>query len=166
MPSSVNVGGVWNLAKQPSVKVAGVWQPAKSVWAKVAGVWQKVYEALNAQVSDQFILVGVTGSSTTGRYRLNANGLAEQAQNTTYTTLETWLLAGANSDFEVRATVTSGSLSSGSTGVWEPLSTSREWTRSAGANVSVTVVFTVEIRRASDQVIVDSASISLTVDNT
>lgn len=121
---------------------------------------------LAVSFSDQFIAVGNTGASHTGKYRINSSGVVEQAEDSSYTTLETWLIGGTAADFEVRATVTSGSLTSGSTGVWESLSTSREWTRLAINNTAQTVVFTIEVRRVTDSVIVDTVSITINVDNT
>lgn len=79
-------------------------------------------------------------------------------------TLETWLLSGAASDYECRATLTSGSLTTGTTGTWMSLSTSRQWQRDRAAFGSASATLTIEIRRASDGVVLDSATITLQAD--
>lgn len=75
---------------------------------------------------------------------------------------------GSASDFyEARATVTSGSLTSGTAGSWLPLGTTRTWTKTATPGTGVqTCVFTLEIRRASDSVVVDTATITLQAEST
>lgn len=96
-------------------------------------------------------------------YRLNTNGNAEEYTSTagTYSTLEVWRLQGASSDYEVRATVNSGAVSSGTTGSWLSLSSSQSWGRTRLAIGVSTVDLTIEIRRASDGVVLDSANVVL-----
>ena len=98
------------------------------------------------------------------RYRLNSSG-AEQTYTSTdfaYTTVGTWLVSGTNSQFEVRATAVSGTVTSGTMNTWEALSTSREWTAAKTFSVGVKqAVITIEIRRASTGVVVDTATVDL-----
>ena len=98
------------------------------------------------------------------RYRLNSSG-AEQTYTSTalaYTTVGTWLVSGTNSQFEVRATAVSGTVTSGTMNTWEALSTSREWTAAKTFSVGVKqAVITIEIRKASTGVIVDTATVDL-----
>ena len=102
------------------------------------------------------------------RYRLNSSGVVEKFTLTanSYSTLETWLIVGSNSDYQSRVTVTSGTLTSGTTNTWQALSTSREWELAGavgGGTYTDTCIFTIEIRRVSDSVVVDSATITLTI---
>ena len=102
------------------------------------------------------------GTATAG-YRLNSSGIAESQVNATYSTLETWLLSGSASDYEVRATLSSGTLSSGTTGTWENLGTSRSWTVDdsiVDATISGAVIV-VEIRDATTLLLLDTATITL-----
>ena len=98
------------------------------------------------------------------RYRLNSSG-AEQTYTSTdlaYTTVGTWLVSGTNSQFEVRATAVSGTVTSGTMNTWETLSTSREWTAAKTFSVGVKqAVITIEIRRASTGAVVDTATVDL-----
>ena len=65
-------------------------------------------------------------------------------------------------NYEVRATLLSGSVSSGSTGSWLSLGTTRSWTRDRASNGSASCGLLIEIRRTSDLSVVASASITLT----
>lgn len=74
----------------------------------------------------------------------------------------TWLLSGVNSDYEIRADVTSGSLSSGTTGSWLVLSTSRSWAVTRTVIGTKTATMAVQIRRVSDSVVLTTATITIT----
>lgn len=47
----------------------------------------------------------------------------------------TWLISGAASDYDVRATLNSGALSTGTVGAWLNLGTSRNWSCSTDGSV-------------------------------
>ena len=55
--------------------------------------------------------------------------------------------AGVGDDWEVRATLTAGALTSGNTGVWERLNLTRTWTRNSGVTPALTATLTFEFRR-------------------
>ena len=122
-------------------------------------VWQNP----TVSIADQFISVTRPSAASTAGYRLNSSGIAESLSNLTYATLETWLLSGVASDYEVRATLSSGTLSSGTTGTWQNLGTSRSWTVVDSAfDASVTeAVIVVEIRDATTLLVLDTATITL-----
>lgn len=102
-------------------------------------------------------------ANTVAGYRTNASGIAERRNGTDYTTLETWLLSGAAGDYDVRATLTAGALSSGTTGTWLDMGTSREWycQDSIVDGTPVTATLTIEIRDGTSLVVLDSATITL-----
>lgn len=70
--------------------------------------------------------------------------------------------AAAGAGYECRATVTSGALSSGTTGSWLNLGTTRTWSVVETGSSSSTATITVEIGRAGLNTAVVSASITLT----
>lgn len=81
--------------------------------------------------SSSVILVGGTPFSMglgtrIATIRLNSDGYAYHGDNGSYTQQYKWLQSGTNTDFEVYATVTSGSVS-GTTGAWLSLGTTRDW---------------------------------------
>jgi hypothetical protein len=92
--------------------------------------------------------------------RLNSSGIIEE-RKASYTAFETWLLSGAASDYEVRATLNTGSLTSGTTGTWLSCGTSREWLCSSTVIGISQATLTIEIRRVSDSLILESAAVSL-----
>lgn len=96
-------------------------------------------------------------NNATAQFRVTSGGVVEGTGEADYD----WLIAGAAADYEVRADVTSGSLGSGTTGSWLSLSSTRAWsvTRSVLGTSSATM--TVRIRRASDAVVLETATISL-----
>lgn len=70
------------------------------------------------------------------------------------------------SNYEVRATVQSGSsLSSGTTGSWLALSSSRNWTLSVTGNNAKNTSLLIEIRLANSGVVVKSGTYILSVDS-
>jgi hypothetical protein len=82
-------------------------------------------------------------------------------------TLETWLVSGAAGDFEIRATLQSGSTpSTGTMDTWQALSTSRAWTLDILIGDTDTSTFLIEIRDATSLAVLDSASITLKGNNT
>lgn len=97
-------------------------------------------------------------ADATAAYTLTSGGLV---QDHTGATLETWLGSGAASNYEVRATVTAGALSTGLTGSWLALSSNRTWTRSRTIVGTGTATLLIEIRDTATSTVQDSATISL-----
>lgn len=107
-------------------------------------------------------------ATSTAGYRLNTSGIAEKLENAAYTTLETWLVMGSSGSYEARATLNSGSLTSGTTGSWLALSSSREWTvtDSVFDLNPVEAEILVEIRNATTLAVIDSATVTLSAERT
>lgn len=80
-----------------------------------------------------------------------------------------WLTGGTASDYEVRATQVSdtitgtGTSATGTLNTWMNLGTSRSWTvaATASSNTARRWVLTIEIRRASDLTVLDTATIDI-----
>lgn len=108
-------------------------------------------------------------TTATATYRLETDGdIGASAGNNTVVDVGDWVSpkGGASDAYEARATIVSGSLTSGTTGTWQGLGTQRTWTLnqpSAGTGPA-TCVFTLEIRRASDSVVLDTATITLSAE--
>lgn len=80
--------------------------------------------------------------------------------------VENWMdapLGDPAGDYEVKATLNSGSVDSGTTGSWLALSTSRRWTRdrAADAGGTNTAELLIEIRKVGTSVTLASATITL-----
>lgn len=113
-------------------------------------------------------------ASAAAQYRINADGTAESLMTGNGCTpaapgglyMGEWLVGGGNpNDFEVRATLNSGTLTSGTTGTWLAPSTSPSWrvaaTRGTVGSSAQSANLTIEIRRATTLVVVASATIVL-----
>lgn len=70
-------------------------------------------------------------------------------------------ISAAGANYEVRATVNSGSLSSGTTGSWLALSSTRTWAREQTTVGSSACELLIEIRNASTTVVMDSSTVTL-----
>lgn len=126
---------------------------------------------LVANTADVVTLVGgtisdeVTSPTTCDvEYQLTNGGLEKYALTSGgFVTLGSWVIPTANAgNYEVRATLNSGSLTSGTTGSWLALSTTRTWVRQRIAIGSSSANLTIEVRRASDGLVMASKTVDLT----
>jgi hypothetical protein len=113
---------------------------------------------LGAGTDDQLQLIGYTASiidflPVTGGlgYRLTDGGKEETATGTAtsfpYVPEGDWVIPnGSASLYEVRATLNSGSLTTGTTGSWLSLGTTREWTLTRSTAGISAVSLTIDIR--------------------
>jgi hypothetical protein len=98
-------------------------------------------------------------------YRLSSNGkVYEVTTSGGATELETWCTPTAQaSNYEALATIVSGSLTSGTTGSWLALSTTRDWyLEEYSIDNTSACQFTVQIRRVGTATVLDTATIDLT----
>lgn len=108
-------------------------------------------------------LGGTIGNSVAG-YRLNTSGIAEKRLGAAYSTIETWLLVGASSAYQCKATLLSGDApTTGNLDTLEVLSTSREWRLSDDDPLAggIQCELLIEIFLVSNGAFVDSAIIDL-----
>lgn len=113
-------------------------------------------------LSYQYI-AAIFGGTATAAYRLGSDGVVYQALNGgAYTSLETWCTPGAQAvNYECYVTLSSGTLTSGTTGSWLPLSSNQTWTRSASGGLNFAAELSIVIRRVGDTAIAASATIDL-----
>lgn len=108
---------------------------------------------------------GALGASA--GYRLDSDASVYAVYPLSATVLEQWCsVPGRVADYEAKVTTTLGTLSSGTTGTWQALSTDRLWKVDASAGGYKECTLTVEIRRAGVATILSSASIFLAADAT
>jgi hypothetical protein len=98
-------------------------------------------------------------TTATAGVRLRSTGQQDSRQGGVYTQEHVWLQSGGVAgDYQVRATVNSGALSSGTTGTWLALSTTREWfVQSAGGFESATITLEIRLAVAPNTVFTDSS---------
>lgn len=132
---------------------------------RLAGAWVDLFPA-SAATSNQNVTAGaISPNDATALYEINSDGKVYKAINDGFPNIvETWLTSGLASDFQVLATITSGTLTTGVSGVWTSPSTA--WTKKRTLNTEGvdTCVFTLSIRRVSDLVVVDTSTITLTAE--
>lgn len=110
----------------------------------------------------------VRPGGATASYQLTAGGdiYASQPQNTTSIDVGDWLSPKTGmSSFQVRATLTSGTCSSGPIGTWVDLNVARMWTRSVTGTMGAVQQcnFLIEVRHSGNpSVVLDTANIALT----
>lgn len=161
----VKVSGAWKGVNKIYVKVSGSWKEVTNAYIRVSGVWKKFWDAASSVVVS---IPGTfnasdsqTGTTATAEVAFNSDGTAYNGPNQ-LSPLGTWATptgAGVGDDFWIRATVTSGALSSGTTGSWLQLSSNRSWTvaRSFPGISSATVTFEIATDSGGSN-IVDSGS--------
>jgi hypothetical protein len=93
----------------------------------------------------------IAPSTATAGINFTSVGDIERRINASTVDVGDWIVpkSAAGSDYELRATIVAGTLSSGTTGVWQPLNVSCQYTRIAASTIE-SVVVTFEIRRAAD----------------
>lgn len=114
-------------------------------------------------LTDRTVSDGVTdGSTATATFEISSDATVRDQDNTL---LETWLTGGAVGDYQVRATLNSGTSPSGSAvGSWLACSSSRSWSISDSPGGAQTECeLTVEIRdAASPNTVRATATITIT----
>lgn len=110
-----------------------------------------------------YSLIGVSPASVEFN---NINQCYATDTNATLNFQYNWLSGGSAANYDIRATILSGTFSSGSVGTWLNLSGTRSWTRGAAAGTFQSVTALFEIRNASTLVVLASANITLESDRT
>ena len=121
--------------------------------------------SITDQNADNDSLSGIGGTAT-ATYRLASTGVASATNPAGVLTAISgeWRLSGASADYEAQATWGSGTGTTGGPTGWVSLSTTRDWTLTATDN-TVSRPLTVEIRLASGAILLDTATITFSVDS-
>jgi len=113
---------------------------------------------IDAEITDRTVTAASATTATAG-YRIDSDGTAYTVVNGSSSAISgEWLVAGSNTDFEVRATLQSGVTPSGTLGSWLATTSARTWAVSS-SGVLLTSVILVEIRTGST--VLASATITL-----
>lgn len=108
-----------------------------------------------------------TGSGTrTAGWKIDADGYVYTLKQAAYTQQNQWT-ADAVSNYEVRATLDSGGVTTGTTGSWLACSTDREWTVEETVLDGTSYAYlTVEVRSASTLIVLDSCTVNIIANRT
>lgn len=164
MPMSVNDAGTWRTLQDVYVNDAGTWRRIQEVWVNEAGTWRLVHVGDVVSIEDQTVAqTEFSPTPATVSYQLQGDGDVEATAGGSPFPLGTWITptSSAGAAYEVRATIVSGSLTSGTTGTWQALNANRTWTLTRFSVGLSETILTIEIRRASDGAVLTSATITL-----
>jgi hypothetical protein len=124
-----------------------------TVLSATNAVGVKSVNAIAANLSDLDIANAAVG------YLMLPTGETQTREGAPYSTVGTWLLQGTADEYEVRLTGTGDTPSGSALNTWLPLDTNQGWELVQNSPGSLQFSGTVEIRRASNQVILDFASL-------
>ena len=95
------------------------------------------------------------GTRTAG-WKIDADGYVYTLKQASYTQKNQWT-ADAVANYEVKATLVSGAVTTGTTGSWLSCSTDREWTVNSDGSVSLNI----EVRDSATAIVLASCSVDL-----
>ncbi len=126
--------------------------------AAVCGIAVEVAPALSVSITDQGVSSAGAGV-TTASYTIDSTGVVASHLGT----LETWLLSGSAADFDVRATLNSGTSPAGTLGTWLNCGTDRTWslTDVVADGSELICAITIEIRNATTLAVLDTAIVDI-----
>lgn len=104
-----------------------------------------------------FLMSSTAAVDSAGDYVYQAQAKAFVGGSEAVIDVFTWLENGASANYECHCAVSSGSLSSGTTGSWLSLSSSRTWSTNGSATL------TVQLRDAHTSTVLDSCTVTLSV---
>lgn len=158
MTANIKVGGTFQEASGIHVKVGGTWQEVLEGHIRVAGVWQQFFAGLTFTLTVTAIADTNPGVSSSAINVLRDGDLTFSGDTITGEDANEWVVprsATVGDDYEMRMTVNSGnSPTTGTTGVWLALTSDRNYTLVRTVAGTSTGNWTLEIRRASDSVVV------------
>lgn len=144
---SVKSGGSYRTPSHVWIRSGGTWRDCSSVWVRSGGVWRQVFSRGTFTVVANSGTADANGNNPTGtttaRLVFRSTGAITRdmtagiGDNSTGSTA--WLSAvgtGNGAGFYVRASVLSGSPSTGTTGVWQSLASDVTFTLTSNSGVS------------------------------
>lgn len=171
-----NDGTAWRKVKEYHYNDGTAWRKAKEIWYNDGTAWRLAFKAETVSFNSRVISTSAAsaGSTTaTSQIQFLANGTLQSVSSgtglTTTTTPYTdeWLKGSSNgTPYEIFASIVSGTLTSGTTGSWLPLSANQIWikTISSTTTSSGSVVISFQIRDAATTTVLASNNITLSAD--
>lgn len=129
---------------------------------------QNFYGTTNAIVNfvNESVYANNNAGAATAGYQVNADGFDYQGINGTYTSLTQWVTPSSQGgNYEIYATVSSGSITTGTTGSWVATSGSPIWTvvKAGPAGIN-SATLSMQVRRAGDTTVLDTWTVTLTAE--
>lgn len=171
--TAVNDGGTWRTLTEIHVNDAGTWRQIQEVWVNDAGTWRLVFSGaiVNVASPQTWIDSAVTPANAGVEFFLESDGdfTVAETDDTGGVAVDQgdWLSPKLGmSNFDVRCTLVSGTLTTGTCdgSTWANLGTTRSWRRNRITDTagSDQVVMTIEIRRTSTGIVVETFTLDIT----
>jgi hypothetical protein len=115
---------------------------------------------------DHTVYAFAFSGAATATYQVNSNGSDYETVNTSTTVLTQWVTpAYVGGNYEVYATLSSGTLNSGTTGSWVATSGSLSWTViKGGSSGTNSAVLAMQVRAVGTTTVLDTWNITLTAE--
>lgn len=122
-----------------------------------------VVSSATITISDVTVSASNGGAGANASYELQTDGDISQSINGSASNIGEWVVprSAAGGNFEVFATLNSGTLSTGTTGSWLDLGSDRSWGVSQAIVGTKTAVIGLEIRRVGTTTVLDSCTVTL-----
>lgn len=163
MTAHVGVSGAWKQVASLAVGVSGAWKTVASGWVGVGGVWKQFYAslviALPATITENK-LVAFPGTAN-ATMAFNSDGTYAAGDGTPSGNWATPGSVGIGTGYDIRWSTVSGTLTTGTAGTWQSLSSNRTYGRDRSGVGSAQAVGTVEIRDASTLVVLTTSTVTL-----
>lgn len=117
--------------------------------------------AVTVNFIDAYV-ISTSSSPATAAYRVDTDGFDYEGVQGVYSALSQWVTpSSAGGNYEVFATVTSGSVTTGTTGSWVATSGSPTWTRTAGTIGTQVVTLSMQVRAVGSGTVLDTWTVTL-----
>jgi len=116
--------------------------------------------------NDVTVYAIVIGGPASASYKVDTNGSDYRGDGGVYTVNSQWVTPAAQGgNYEVYASIVSGTLTSGTTGSWVATSGSPLWVKTRIFNGVDSVSLSMQVRRAGYTTVLDTWNVSLTAEN-
>lgn len=163
MAIGIGASSAWKNVTNVKVGVGSAWKQAQSMWVGVGGVWKKVWDYLNADaIAVSPAGYDFLGGPASASFQYAADGNVYTIENGAPAVNEgAWLLVGSNTDFEIYLSGTGDTPTGSALNTWHAGNTGPSWGLSVASSDTKSFSGTLQIRRASDSVVVDTAAVSI-----
>jgi hypothetical protein len=158
-----NDNGAGRKLKELWVNDAGVARKLREVWVNDSGVARCIFRGETVSLNSRRVQSFTVSPTNPGcLFELNSDGFARSFDRGTLLDAVPWVTpqAGAAS-FECFATVQTGAFSTGTFGIWLPLSSTRQWTLTRTGIGNSLCSMTLQIRRIGESEILTAPLIEL-----
>jgi hypothetical protein len=162
MSIHVGVSGAHKEVTEVTVGVSGSWKLVTDGYVGVSGVWKNIFTTVEL-MDDSLTDYDLTGTAAHAVFQIDSDGDAKYSLSALADSgvLYEWYSGASPSSFEVRATLNSGALTYGTTGVWLTCGSDQSWEVAQAGVGSLTADLTIEIRSASSGSVLASGHIIL-----